>query len=80
MLVSLTGRTGEIGMRTAIGARPSTVRPQFLSESIVLPLYGGIRALEVEINESWIEATRYLNMVLLSKQKKEQLQQIRTAV
>jgi transposase-like protein len=29
--------------------------------------------------ENWIEATRYLNMELLSEQKKEQLRQIHTA-
>ena len=38
-----------------------------------------IRALAVEIHENWIEATRYLNMELLSEQKKEQLRQIHTA-
>jgi putative transposase len=38
-----------------------------------------IRALAVEIHENWIEATRYLNMDLLSEQKKEQLRQIHTA-
>jgi len=38
-----------------------------------------IRALAVEIHENWIEATRYLNMELLSEQKKEQLRQVHTA-
>jgi len=38
-----------------------------------------IRALAAEIHENWIEATRYLNMELLSEQKKEQLPQVHTA-
>ncbi len=42
MLVSVTERTREIGLRKAVGASSAAIRTQFLIESIVLALLGGL--------------------------------------
>jgi putative ABC transport system permease protein len=42
MLVSVSERTREIGVTKALGARSSTIRSQFLTESIMISLLGGM--------------------------------------
>ncbi len=41
MLVSVSERTREIGIRMSVGARPSNIRVQFLTEAVTLSLLGG---------------------------------------
>jgi putative ABC transport system permease protein len=54
MLVSVTERTREIGIRQSIGATPNDIRWQFLMEAILLSLVGGLIGVLVGTAGSWI--------------------------
>ena len=54
MLVSVTERVREIGLRKALGATPAAIRNQFLVEASMLGLLGGMLGLLLGMGVAWV--------------------------
>jgi putative ABC transport system permease protein len=57
MLVSVTERTREIGIRQSVGATPKDIRLQFLTEALLLSIIGGLIGMIVGMGGAWLFGT-----------------------